>query len=429
METRPIMRTRKVIALSLISAGAAVLFGGCPAQPPGPCVVARTGAIAFEGANGNAYAVQYFFQAGSQTGDCTTDPAVAAWPSGDFTGGVWAEAYGAVTASKKLVGMVPDEFGWPNPYRNDVGLRDYVECTPTNNPLYAARGLPACVDDPIIFGNFTTDVEDSNNTCTITGTDAGTQLVNGVLVSYAFTNTLVYTNAAAGEGTQIQANVTITRASQTPGVAACVRNYVAIGLWPIAVCNVDNDCNPLPQPDNNPARPIGSGILTGIPVVCNLLFAAEDPIIVPNNIPQVPHVACAIDGMGTDTCLGFADGDAGVGNGLTVCSDLVATNISPAVTCSVDDQGNDSCDSATGPGGVCDTTAGVCTSVTGICAQAQLDRVGCGTGVVDGGLPFITLSGGCAGPAKDNNGTGGTNVCFFAGPGPTTFPYLTTSSN
>ena len=79
---------------------------------------------------------------------------------------------------------------------------------------------------------------------------------------------------------------------------------------------------------------------------------------------------------------------------------------------------------STGPGGVCDTKAGVCNSVNGICAQPYLDKVGCGTGVVDGGLPFITLTGGCAGGAKDNNGTGGTNVCFVAGPGPTTFPYL-----
>jgi hypothetical protein len=289
METRPIMRTRKVIALSLISAGAAVLFSGCPAQPPGPCVVARAAFSPF-GPPGTPYATHYYFVAGSQTGDCTTDPTVAAWPPGDFTGGIFAEAYGEVTAIDKVTGLVPEEFGWTSTYGNNNGLADYVECTPTNADLYAAQTPPIgggadggpCVDNPIAFGAFTTDTEDSNNTCVIAGSDAGTQVVNGVLVTYNFNKVLVYTNAAAGEGTQIQANVTMTRQSLTPGVAACTRSYVALGLWPATVCNVNNDCNAIPQPGLTPPRPLGSGILTNIPVFCDLTLPGSDPVIVPS---------------------------------------------------------------------------------------------------------------------------------------------------
>jgi hypothetical protein len=399
METQPIMRTRKVIALSLLSAGAAVLFGGCPSQPNEPCVVARTGAIAFEGAPGNPYAVNYFFLNEAPGSDCTAaaaaNPNIGLWPAGDFTGAVFAEAYGPVTAVNKLVGFIPEEFGWTNSWGNTNGLLDYVECTPTNNSLYAANGLPPCTDDPIIFGNFTDVRADSNEICTITDTDAGTQLINGVQVTYNFTKTSVYTAAYGGEGTQMQASVTITR--QTAGPTgptgpACVRNYTAIGLWPTTVCNVDNDCNPFPQPSNNPPRPLGSGVLPGVPVVCNLAFVGLDPVIVPNNIPQVPFLPCTISapdpvtGKTTDSCV--ADGAPG-----TACSDLSAD------------------------GG------------SGICAVPILDAVGCGDGVFDGGTPFLILTGNCAGGAHDNNGTGGTSMCFFSGPGPTTFPYFINSTN
>jgi hypothetical protein len=278
------MRTRKVIALSLISAGAAVLFSGCPAQPPGPCVVARAAFSPF-GPPGTPYVTHYYFVAGSDTAGCT-DPSIV-WPAGDFTGGVFAEAYGMVTAVDKVTGLIPEEFGWTNTYGNFNGLPDYVECTPTNADLYAANGVGGgadggpCVDNPISFGAFTTDTEDSNNTCVIAGSDAGTQVVaDGTLVTYNYTKVLVYTNAAAGEGTQIQANVTMTRQSPT---ATCTRQYVAIGLWPAAVCNVDNDCNAVPQPSITPPRPLGSGILTGIPTVCDLTIPGMDPVIVPSS--------------------------------------------------------------------------------------------------------------------------------------------------
>jgi hypothetical protein len=294
METRPIMRTRKVIALSLISAGAAFLFSGCPAQPPGPCVVARAAAGPFTGI-GNPYATHYYFTAGSEvaTGAGCAEADIAAQlqtgasTNGDFTGGVWAEAYGMVTAINKVTGIVPAEFGWTAQYLTTLNqLQDYVECTPENASLYQTLGVGGgadggpCVDNPIVYGAFTTDTEDSNNTCTIAQSDAGTQVVNGVLVTYSIPSAVVYTNAAAGEGTQIQMKVTITR--QTP-TASCARSYTAIGLWPSALCNVNNDCNPLPQPGNTPPRPLGSGILTGIPLVCDLTLPGLDPTIVPSD--------------------------------------------------------------------------------------------------------------------------------------------------
>ncbi len=181
------MRTRKVIALSLLSAGALVLFSGCPAQPPGPCVVARAFASNIEGSNPGAnYVVQYFFTAGSETGDCTTDPAVAAWPAGDFVGGIWAEAFGPVTAVNKVTGLVPDEFGWTNAYTGD-----YVEGSPNS--------ATPVTDNPIILGHFTTDTEDPSGSCTITPTSPGVQLVNGVLVTYQYTTAILYVTAAAGK--------------------------------------------------------------------------------------------------------------------------------------------------------------------------------------------------------------------------------------
>jgi hypothetical protein len=322
------MRTRKVIALSLISAGAAVLFSGCPSQPPGPCVIARTSASALTGGDpGLAYVLQYWFAGEAAGSDCTTDPAVALWPAGNFVGALWAEAYGPVTAINKLNGFVPEEFGWTNAYTGD-----YVECTPLNNVLYATP----CTRDPVAYGNFTTDTEDSNNTCTVQGTDGGSQLVNGVVVTYNFGTTLVYTNAAAGEGTQIQGTVQITRASQTAGVAACVRNYTFTGLWPVALCNgpgsgadPNNDCNPNPQPTIAPPRPLGSGLLPGIASSCNSTLSGQDPIVIPSD----------------DNC-GLA------------------------------------------------------------------------------GSPYILGTLGCGGPAKDNNGTGGTSICWYTNASATKAPWL-----
>jgi hypothetical protein len=313
------MRTRKVIALGLISAGAAVLLAGCPAQPPGPCVVARAFASAIEGTNpGYPYVTQYYLVAGSASAGCADPTILASWPAGDFVGAIWAEAYGPVTAVNKLVGWVPEEFGWTNSYTGD-----YVECSPINDVNYTTP----CTDNPVIFGNFTTDTEDSNNTCTVEGTDAGTQLINGIQVTYNFGSTLVYTNASAGEGTQIQANVTITRATAT---ASCSRSYVALGLWPVVLCNVDNDCNPNPQGSATPPRPLGSGLLPGIPTNCNTGLVSQDPI-------QVPAGE------------GFCGPDA---------------------------------------------------------------------------TPFINLTVGCGGGAKDNDNTGGANICFYQSPSATSFPYL-----
>jgi hypothetical protein len=292
------MRTRKVIALSLLSAGAAFLFSGCPNQPPGPCVVARAFASQIEGTNPGAnYVLQYYFLNEAPGSNCaaasTADPAVAAWPAGNFVGALWAEAYGPVTAIDKLTGLVPEEFGWTNSFTGD-----YVECSPITDG-------PTCLDNPIILGNFTTDTEDVNGTCTIQGNDAGVQVVNGVLVTYNFPSTLVLVQSEAGEGTQIQATVQITRQSAIPGTPPCIRNYTALGFWPTAICNVNNDCNPLPQPDNTPPRPIGSGLLPGIPFTCSNTLVPQDPIVVPGAYYADPNGA--YQGCGTP----LADGGVG----------------------------------------------------------------------------------------------------------------------
>jgi hypothetical protein len=410
------MRTRKFIALSLISAGAAILFTGCPAQPPGPCVVARTGGGPLTGNGaGFPYVAQYYLKAGSETGDCTTNPVIAAFPAGNFVGQIWAEAYGAVTASKKLTGLVPEEFGWTNQY-----LGDYVECGPFD---------PGCPDYPVALGNFTADSEDENGNCTIQGFDAGVQVVDGVTVTYNFSTVLVYATAAAGEGTQMQATVTIARDT-------CVRSYTAIGLWPTAVCNVDNDCNPNPQPGNVPARPLGSGTLPGIPLQC-VNAAANDPVIVPNNIPQVPAEPCTISGQVGGKVVDSCAKDP-LANPGTVCSNTTAT-ATTATPCTVTSAGTDSC-VATDPTTAClacDATGcappdapgtGVCGTITGVCAVPYLDAFGC-TSSDPTGAPYVIQPVGCGGGAKDNNGTGGTSICFFVGPSATTFPYLQTSSN
>jgi hypothetical protein len=304
------MRTRKVIALSLLS-GAAVLFSGCPAQPPGPCVIARTGGGGAEGI-GSPYLVKYYLNDGGSTGDCTTNPAIAPF-GGEFVGVLFAEAYGAVTAIDKITGMIPEEFGYTGGYTGD-----YVQGSPNSTP--------PVTNNPVIFGAFTTDTEDVNNTCTVKGSAPGVQLINGVTVSYDYSNVLVYTNAAAGEGTQIQAAVTITR---DDGVGpACVNNYTAIGLWPSTLCNVNNDCNPNPQPQQN--RALGSGILTGIPVECNLTLAAEDPIFVTGAM-FLADCECG-DGvtpaqyvLQTGACCGAAHDNNGT-NGTSLC---FFTNASP----------------------------------------------------------------------------------------------------
>ena len=326
------MRTRKVIAFSLISAGAALLFSGCPAQPPGPCVVARAFASAIEGTTpGFPYVVQYYFK--DETAGCS-DPAYAAWPTGNFVGGVWSEVYGPVTAVNKLVGWVPEEFGYTNSYPdlNANGSRTMWSALPSTT-CSTRRPAP---DDPISYGNFTTDTEDSAHTCTVLQTDAGTQLIGTVLVTYSYTKTLVYTNAAAGEGTQIQADVTIVRALRRPERRPASGTTRAL-VWPVILCNVDNDCNPNPQPSITPPRPIGSGLLPGIPYTCNAGLVGQDFVSVPGDVLA---------------------NDWGCGDGVT----------------------------------------------------AQ---------------PFLPLTLGCGGGAKDNNGTGGTSICFFASPSATQFPYVT----
>jgi hypothetical protein len=404
------MRTRKVFVLSLLS-GAAVLFSGCPAQPPGPCVVARATGGAAEGI-GSPYVVKYFLK--TSTGDCTTNPNIAPYATtngngGDFVGALWAEAYGPVTAVDKITGLVPEEFGWTNGYTGD-----YVAGGPNT-------GGP---DNPVILGNFTTDLEDANNTCTIMGTSPGVQVINGVTVSYNYTSTLVYTNAAAGEGAQIQADVTITR---TDGATTCTNTYTGIGLWPTAVCNVANDCNPQAQPALN--RALGSGLLTGIPLVCDTTLVAEDPIVAPNNIPQVPDLVCTLNGEGDDTCASDPAANPG-----TVCSNLVSTG--GATACTVGADGTDPCatdDTSTETCIACDASgcapagagnSGTCGTQTGDCAVPYLDAYGCGDGVKGDGQPYIILTGGCGGGAHDNNGTGGTNLCFYTGASPTAFPYV-----
>ncbi len=258
MESRP-TNARRGFALLLI-------IGACGSQPESPCVIGHAGGGL--GQVGTAYIALYYAVATSPPANCLL-PQYAYWPTGNFVGEIFAESYGPVTGNNKLVGWVPEEFGWTNAYTGD-----YVQGSP-NSAMQPDGGFP----NPVAFGNFTTTVQDLNGTCTVIGLDGGTQNVNGVSTTYDFSRVLVYTNPAGGEGFQIQATVTITRDDGT-GVA-CVQAYVAIGLWPSALCNVDNDCNPSPQPTDNPPRQLGSGILPGTPYHCAADLPGNDPIIVP----------------------------------------------------------------------------------------------------------------------------------------------------
>ncbi len=275
------MRTRKVIVLSLISAGAAFLFSGCPSQPPSPCVIGHAGGSPAGNGPGHQYVVQWYLNtdAGAPSAACAA-AAYSYWPAGDFVGGLYVESYGAVTASQKLVGMVPEEFGWTNSYTND-----YVQ-----GALIDDAGYP----NPVSLGNFNTDTQYANGTCIIaqqvggaaqqqfvpTGSPNGAAtIVTGPLqtVTYSFPVAIVYTAPAAGEGTQIQVTAQVTRDDGVSG--PCVRNYIGIGLWPAANCNTTSDCNPNPTP--SAGRPLGSGVLPGIPTTCNLTIANNDPVLVP----------------------------------------------------------------------------------------------------------------------------------------------------
>jgi hypothetical protein len=291
MESEP-KRAGEVVTLTLLLASAAVLCSGCISQPESPCVIAHAGGGL--GGVGTPYIAQYYVTATPPSANCLL-PQYAYWPTGNFVGEIFAESYGPVTGTNKLVGWLPEEFGWSNGYTGE-----YIEGGP-NSAVQPDGGFP----NPVAFGNFTTTLQDTNGTCLVAGTDGGTQNINGINTTYDFTKVLVYTNPAAGEGFQIQANVTITRDDGT-GVP-CVQSYVAIGLWPSALCNVDNDCNPNPQPNGNPPRPLGSGLLPGTPYVCATDLAGSDPIIVPapyleatkaNGTPpeSCPYVTTLADG-------------------------------------------------------------------------------------------------------------------------------------
>jgi len=238
------------------------------------------------------------------------------------------------------VGMVPEEFGWTNSYTGD-----YIQGSP-NSYTCDGSGLPSgctpapVANNPIIFGNFTTSSQLADGTCVLLQADggAGTQVVSGGnTVTYEFPITTIYNAAQSGAGTQIQVRARITRDDHSGNV--CVRNYTGIGLWPLTVCNADIDC------DANPSegRPIGSGILGGIPLNCNPNLVALDPVIVPANLL------------------------ANNSQGIYSCSDL--------------------------PDG-------------GSTAQ-----------------PFINQPAGCGGGVTDNNGVGGTNICFYTNAAANTFPY------
>jgi|GEM_PF-4506133 len=273
------MRTRKIFVLSLVSAGAAFLFSGCPSQPPSPCVIGHAGGSGATG-TGTPYVVQFYLNSDAgfaPSPGCASNPNYAYWPSGNFVGDIFVESYGPVTASQKLTGIVPEEFGWTNPY-----FGEYVQGSPNSTP--------PITNNPVSLGNFTTDTQSANGTCIIQQKSPAIQKVpantqaNGppvdTTVTYNFPFALVYTNPAGGEGTQIQLGLQIIRDDGSGNT--CIRNYIGVGLWPTIVCNVDNDCNPNPQPNNG--RPLGSGLLPGIPYACVSNLVPQDPVIIPANV-------------------------------------------------------------------------------------------------------------------------------------------------
>ncbi|MGO9063161.1 MAG: hypothetical protein ACLQIH_00315 [Myxococcaceae bacterium] len=265
------MRTRKVIYLSLISAGAAFLFSACPAQPPGPCVIAHTAGGGF--GNGTPYVAYYYLNsdAGFAPSAACANADFAYWPLGDFVGQIYVESYGYVTENLKLTAMVPDEFSYTTPFTGD-----YVQGSPNSTPPVA--------NSPLVLGNFTTDVVSAQGTCVIVmdggpGTQVIAEPAGNQTVQYSYPTATVYSTPAAGAGTQMEASAIITRTDATTG-DVCTRNYNLLALWPTAVCQVDNDCNPNPQPSNSPPRPLGSGVLPGIPTNCNATMVTMAPVMV-----------------------------------------------------------------------------------------------------------------------------------------------------
>jgi len=431
------MRTRKVIALSLLTGGAALLFSGCPSNPPSICTIARTAQGPAGAVAGFGFAVHYYYSPGLDVGDCSALDA-----GSDFSSVLWTEAYGGSPAvdptiangGTYITGMMPEEFGWTQPY-----LQTYIQGSPMDpNPADPIGGFP------IIYGAFTSYRQDTNGECTINQTDAGSQLINGTLVTYSFPKVLVYNDPYAGEGTQLQIAAQITRGT-------CTRSYVGIGMWPIALCNVDNDCNPNAQPSYNPPRPIGSGLLPGFNYACSGADGGQgivslDLTYPPANVNVTPTTACLV-GAGTltsppeDSCVNAVPPSASAPAN-SVCDNTVATITNPPVACTVDGVNGDSCDpdggtymacvSCPSDGGACSQVAaqadggpnpGSCGTLAGNCAFAVLDAWGCGSLV---GTAYMDLTLGCGGAAKDNDGTAGVNICFYANPGPTTFPYTNT---
>jgi hypothetical protein len=206
------------------------------------------------------------------SGDCASDPRIAPLSDGNFVGLVWAEAFGAVNDAPKEVGLVPEEFAWTNAYTGD-----YVEGSP--NSILPDGGNAGITDVPIAYGRFSSDKPDPGGFCYIEGIAPGAQYINGVRVAYAYTSVSLYDAVVAGQGSQLEASVTVTRDNGMGN--PCVRRYTALGLWPAVVCNVDDDCNPLAEPSAQPPRPLGSGLLPGIPTVCAMHLAPQDPVIVP----------------------------------------------------------------------------------------------------------------------------------------------------
>ncbi len=426
------MRTRKVIALSLLTGGAALLFSGCPSNPPSICTIARTAQGPSAALAGFGFAVHYYYSPGLDVGDCTAQGAGA-----DFSSVLWTEAYGGSPAvdptiangGTYITGMMPEEFGWTQPY-----LQTYIQGSPIS-PGDPLGGFP------IIYGQFATYRQDTNGECTINQMDAGSQLINGELVTYSFPKVLVYNDPYAGEGTQLQIDAQITRGT-------CTRTYVGIGMWPIALCNVDNDCNPNAQPSLNPPRAIGSGLLPGFNYACSgsdggPSIVSLDLTYPPANVNVTPTTPCLVGGAGEDSCVNAVAPSASAPAN-SVCDNTVATITAPPVACTVDMTNGDSCDPTAPPGnytacvscpsdgGACSqvtapsdgtTATGSCGTLAGNCAFAVLDAYGCGSLA---GTAYMDLFLGCGGAAKDNDGTNGTSVCFYANPGPATFPYTNT---
>jgi len=119
-------------------------------------------------------------------------------------------------------------------------------------------GDPNLAHSPLGSGTMT-DAPDSNNICTVpslTHMQSDTSFLGAL--QYDFTD-IHFLDGARYQGSTYEAKVHVV-------MDACNADYTVQALTPSAFCAVDDDCNPLAEPDKG--RSVGSGLNPDFAVAC-----------------------------------------------------------------------------------------------------------------------------------------------------------------